>query len=131
MDNQQLKNRELFIKKLITAGWDPKGWEVLFEGGTCLTPEAQAEHRNSSFDLRLSYYIEQSYVLLECEGRYDTTILSFRFYPKENLDTILERITMVQDTLSPDNYTDFIETIIPLADIVLLETSEGLVQLSK
>ncbi len=132
LNQHQLRDRDLFIKKLITAGWDPKGWEKLFEGGACLTPEAQAEYhnKNPTSDLRLSYYAGQGYVLMECVGRDDPTRLNLRFYPNQNLATLVDKVIAMQDTLSSANYPDFITMMIPLCKLILLETPEGLVKIS-
>jgi hypothetical protein len=130
LNQQQLRDRNLFIKKLISAGWDPKGWDELFEGGACLTPEAQAEYQNTTFDLRLSYYAGQGYMLVECVGRDDPTRLSLLFYPNQNFEILVDKVIAMQDTLSPSNYPDFITMMIPLCKLILLETPEGPVKIS-
>ena len=130
MTLHQLKNRETFVKQLITAGWNPGGWEELFDSDVRLTPEAQAEYQNDVFSIRLSYNVEQDYILLECVEKNTSTVLSSRFYPKQNLIEVIDMIVGSQDSLSPDNYVDFIKTFIPVCNHVLLELTNGLVELS-
>lgn len=131
MTQQQLKNRSLFLGKLREAGWKVnKGWELLFEQGHSVTPEAQTEYQNPMFELRLSYCVERDYILWECVGRNNPIVLSLRFYLQEKLDIILDTIVEVQDTVSPDNFTDFVKKMVHLCDTVLIETSERLLEVS-
>ena len=80
LNQRQLKNRNIFITKITNAGWDPRGWEQLFESGINLSPEAQAEYQNDTFNLRLCYYIEEGYILLECFDKDEAVERNFRFY---------------------------------------------------
>jgi hypothetical protein len=130
MTEQQLKDRDIFINKLITAKWNPGGWELLFESGANLTPEAQAEYQNPVFDICLSYYAEKGYILMECVKKKNHKTISLRLYPKNDLSTIVDTVIAVQDTFSLDNYPDFINKLVPMCRLVLLQTADGLVKVS-
>lgn len=130
MTSQQITTRDEFIQRLIAAGWSPQGWELLFARVRELTPEAQAEYQAAHFDMRLSYYLREGYILLELVSRYDNFFLGIRLYPKEKLSVILDQIIAMKNKLSLDNYADFIKSIIPLCEYRMIETPEGLVQAS-
>jgi hypothetical protein len=131
MTAEQLGQRQLFVTNLSSAGWNPGGWEALWEAGATLTPEAQAEYQTSSFKLRLGYHAEAGYVRLECDEIEGDTQLTFRFYPKANLDTVLETVVANQESLSAENFPELVKTMIPRCSLVLFEVSdEELVQLS-
>jgi hypothetical protein len=65
MNEWQLASRDAVVSQLVAAGWDPGGWEVLFASDQNLSPEAQAEYGNASFDLRLSYLVGDQYLFFE------------------------------------------------------------------
>ncbi len=131
MTEQQLANRSTFIRKLIAAGWDPRGWEQLFDGGARLKPEAQAEYNNGILNLRMSYYAGEGYIQLECVQREVITVVAARFYPKEdNLVSIIDIVIAEQDTLSLDNFSDIIKRIIPYCSHIFLESGLGLTKVS-
>lgn len=130
MTSEQIRTRHEFIQRLIAAGFRPEGWEFLFARDHELTPEALAEYQAPHFDMRLSYYVRPGYILLELVNRYEDFFLGIRLYPKEKLSVILDQIIAVKNKLSLDNYADFIKSIIPLCDPLLIEIPEGLVQAS-
>ncbi len=124
MTSQQLANRNKFIRELITAGWDPGGWEQLFEGGARLTPEAQAEYRNVNLDLRLSYYVSDGYLRLECLKKDGSKILGARLHPKEdNLIHIVDIVISQQNILSRSNFLNLIKKMTPYCSNIFLESS--------
>ena len=137
MTEEQLAKREDFITPLVSAGWDVGGWEQLFNSGFSLTPEAQAEYQNPKLTLRLSYYIKDDYILLEFRKQEDSTLSaqenimpSLRFYTNGNLESVLSGVIAEHDTLSVDNYPNFIKKMIPLCKLILLEIEEALVRVS-
>jgi len=130
MTAPQIATRNEFIQRLIAAEWSPAGWELLFARDHELTPEALAEYQAAHFDMRLSYYVRPGYILLELVRRHDNFFLGMRLYPKEKLSVILDKILAMKNQLSLENYADFIKSIIPLCDPLLIEIPEGLVQAS-
>lgn len=131
MTEGQLSERDLFARRLRAAGWDDGGWDELFSAGVRLTPEAQAEYQNSAFSLRLGYFAGGGYVRFECVRRRDGLVeLCLHCYPRRGLTAVLDALGAAQDSLSPDNYPEFVKTLIPLCDPLLMETPDGLFQLS-
>ena len=130
MTEKQLADRDVFVRKLTAVGWDPRGWEQLFDSGANLTPEAQAEYKNATFEMRLGYYIGENYVSLELARIHNRTNIRLRFCLKDNLAVIVDAVAEVQDTVSQDNYVDFIQKMVLLCDPLLLETPQGLVKVS-
>lgn len=145
MVEEELARRTYFVKRLVAAGWDTRGWERLFNSGFSLTPEAQAEYRNAELALRLSYYIKDNYILLEFRENElvqqsarqagtlssDVNLLpSLRFYPDGNLGLVLDELITELKRPSEDTYPDLIKKMIPLCQLILLEIEEGLVKLS-
>lgn len=159
MTDRQQQERVLFRQKLINAKWNiNEGWDLLFEQDNRLSPEAVAEIESASSALRLSYYIEKGYVLLECmtppphfKARENGNLaLKLRFYTQgsangasssppdvskdgitDNLTAILDQVIAQQEILSPVNVANFIKEAVTLSTPVVVETSEGLFQLAR
>jgi len=158
MTAQQRQERELFKQKLINAKWNSNdGWNLLFEQDNRLSPEGVAEIESASSSLRLSYYIEKGYVLLECMSQAGSKAISnshlalnLRFYTQgiandggascppvrqnsvmDNLTAILDKIIAQQDILSPSHVANFIKEVLTLSTPLVVETPQGLFQLSR
>jgi hypothetical protein len=131
MAPEQLADRRLFLERLENAGWIvDKNWKELFESSANLIPEALAEYRNDVFYMRLGYYIEENYVFQKCVDRSRKILVSsLRFYPKL-LDRRLNIIVDWQNILSLDNYTNFVKNMVPLCNLVLYDSPDGLVKIS-
>jgi hypothetical protein len=130
MADIQLQKRAFFVERLTSHGWSVEGWEYLFENDAELTPEAQAEYENPNMSLRLSYFLKPEYILLECTENSGSLLPPVHYYPKRNIFEILDTIIDTQDTLSTSSYPNLIKRIIPLCRMTVLETPEGLVELS-
>jgi hypothetical protein len=131
MTQQQLEARCLFVDKLSVAGWNPGRWDILFEQGHCLTPEAQAEYQNSAFNFRLSYFIKEAYILLNLVERNNGSFRAkLRLYPKRELNEVLDAIIKRQSIISIKSYASFVSSLIPLCEHLLLEMPNGLMKVS-
>ncbi|MDQ2807422.1 MAG: hypothetical protein M3Z04_11010 [Chloroflexota bacterium] len=126
---QQAAARTRFVEQVRQASWELRGWEELFAAGIALTPEATAEYEQGAFRLRLSYYLAESYLLLELYPHNPNPVLSIRFYTADHLDGVLASIFAVQDTLTPDNDVDSLVTAAVLCEQVFIETPDGLEQI--
>ena len=131
MSEAQTSERELFALRLSAAGWDDGGWGELFASGVSLTPEAQADYRNADFDMRLGYFADEGYVRFECARREDGLAeLCLRCYPRRGLAELLDALAAAQDSLSRESYPEFVKGLVQLCDPLLMETPDGLFQLS-
>ncbi|MGB0389542.1 MAG: hypothetical protein ACPGWR_32375 [Ardenticatenaceae bacterium] len=131
MTLQQRQERKQFRRKLSSAKWgnhDP--WNFSFEQDRNLTPEAQAEYESVFLNLRLSYYANKRYLLLDIVSKEEDLALKTRFYLSDNLETILDKVIAQQDTLSRPNYAHFIKDMTTLCNPIVIETPQGLVQVS-
>ena len=130
MSARQLKDRAAFRKALGPAGWDFGGWDALFEGGADLDPEAQAEKRNRTFDMRLSLYAAERYLLLELTQRRGPVAVVIRLYPAASLGRLLDAIVSRSDAINSTNYADSLRELSPHCGRMLLETTKGLLKLT-
>jgi hypothetical protein len=126
----QLESRNLFVSRLGATGWDTRGWEILFAGDNELSPEAQAEYQNLSFNLRCSYFVADEYLLLEAVEKVGELALALRLYHSGDVQGILNAIIEWQDRLSDDNYPKFIDAVKPLCRHILLQTPDKLVEIT-
>lgn len=130
MSPSQLEWRAGFADMLKRAGWDFAGWEKLFESGISLSPEAQAEYHNSTLGLRAGYQAQEGYLSLDLVDPKAEFAANLRLFPRDRPDDILATIVKAQDSLSPDTFADFVVAVIPLTKLALLDTPDGLVELS-
>lgn len=130
MNDWQLEDRDSFVNRLTAAGWEARGWEVLFAAENELTPEAQAEYQNSAFKLRCSYFVAHEYLLLEAVANVGELALALRLYPAGGCKQLLDAIIASQETLSDENYSEFIEKAKPLCSHIVLETADKLVEIT-
>ena len=130
MNEWQLESRNSAVERLVAAGWDPRGWEILFAAGHELLPEAQAEYQNACFNLRVSYFVADEYLLLEATARVGQFAFALRLYPAGRIDDVLDAIITRQVSLTDDNWSEFIESLKPLCRLIVLETGDELVQIT-
>jgi hypothetical protein len=130
MTDKELVDRGIFVEKIKESNWDFGGWETLFESGANLTPEAQAEFSNTFLTMRLGYYVGRNYVLLEFLRTIGDTLPNVRFYLKNDIGPVVDRVIAAQDVLSQHVFADFVHTMMPLCDKILIEYATGLVQVS-
>ena len=132
MSKKQLKERSTFVKKLSDAGWDAGPTDELFESGMMdVSPEGFARYENAGANLELSYHAEDSHISLLIGAKDMQDFIKFRFYYGPRFAGALGAVIKAQDTLSRDEYTDFIKGMIRLCKEVFMEVEEeGLVRLS-
>jgi hypothetical protein len=127
MNPTQLAARTLFVKRLVDAGWNPGGWEELFEAGSSVLPEAQAEYRNQAAQLRLSYYVGEGYVKLECVPREGHPVLIVHCYPRQNAAVVADSVIAQQQGIDAGAYGNTIDALMPVCERLVLDTSDGLI----
>jgi hypothetical protein len=128
---ERLAARRVFIDRLSDAGWDVEPQDELLDAGIDVEPEAEATFTGPVFDLRLEYHAEGFYVMLEMDQREGELGLTLRMHPAREIRDVLDRIVAVQDVLNADNMGDIVKSFVPLCDPLLLETDEGVQQLSE
>jgi len=130
MNDWQLAGRAAFVSQLTAAGWDVSGWEILFADDHNLTPEAQAEHKNASFNLRLSYFVEKQYLFFEAVAKVGELALTLRLYPAGDVKSVVELIIKWQDILAEDNFPKLVEELKPLCRQILFEKGDELIEIT-
>ena len=130
LSEAQRVERDRFVRYLEEFGWDPGGWETLFEGGADLVPEAQAEYVNSTSTLRLGLNLGKSRIRFEWAGQDENDVLSLILHPAYTVKEVLDLIVTIQDTLSFSNGAPLIEALIAVCREAYLETGEELIPLA-
>lgn len=130
MNDWQLASRDAFMSQLAAARWDPGGWEVLFASDQNLSPEAQAEYRNASFDMRLSYFVAGEYLFFEAVAKMGELAFALRLYPTGSIDNVVAEIVKVQETLSEEVVGKLIEDLKPFCRAILFDKGDELVEIS-
>jgi len=130
MSEWQIANRDAFASQLIAAGWDPGGWDILFASDQDLSPEAQAEYRNDSFDLRLSYFVADQYLFLEAVATVGEFAFALRLYPAGGAGEVVAEILKVQDTMSEETFSKLVEDLKPLCRLIVFDKGDELVEIN-
>jgi hypothetical protein len=130
MSARSLEDRQHFLQRLERAGWSVNGWNELFDTGSDVDPEAEATYAGPVFDLYLASHAHPGYLAFDLEQRDGPDVVRLRLYPRERISQLIDRITAAQDTLDAENYADLIKSLIALSDPLLIETEDGLHQLS-
>jgi hypothetical protein len=126
----QLANRDAFASQIVAAGWDPGGWEILFASDQNLSPEAQAEHGNASFELRLSYFVADQYLFFEAVAKVGELAFALRLYPGGDVSDVVAEIVKVQDTLSEETFSKLVEDLKPFCRLILFDKGDELLEIS-
>ena len=130
MSDWQLASRAAFVSQLVAAGWDPGGWEILFASDQNLSPEAQAEYRNASFDMRLSYFVADQYLFFEAVAKLGELAFALRLYSADGVDDVVAEIVKVQETLAEESVGKLVEDLKPLCRAIVFDKGDGLVEIS-
>jgi hypothetical protein len=126
LSGEQRAQRDAVVSRLTAAGWDPGGWEELFEGGANLEPEAQLEYAGEAGELRLGFRAaERAFELDQLAGE-DALSLVFT---RADAGPVLDVIVAHQDTLSPDTLPDLVEAVMEHVGGAYLRTPDGLVKI--
>jgi hypothetical protein len=129
LTQEQAAERAGFVRKLQAFGWDPGGWEILFEGGADLLPEAQAEYRNDVSVLRLGLDVSNRQLRLECLPTEEGEELSLLLCPRVTVEEVLDPIVAKQDQLSARIAAALIKELTPLCWEAYLETARHRISL--
>lgn len=130
MSPEAQAGRRLFIETLSAAGWGIESWDALLTGGGDVDPEAEATHSAGELELQLAFHAAGPFLDLQLATPDDHLFLSLRLYPADDLGALLRQIVARQETLTAENMPDLVKTLIPLCNPLLIETEEGLQQLS-
>jgi hypothetical protein len=130
MSAGSLEDRRIFLQHLAASSWDVEAWDEAHDTGANVEPEAEARYAGPFFDLRLEYHAQHRYLLLELAQPEGVLALSLRLHPSGDVSPLLARITGAQDTIDAENYTEFVKSLLPLCEPLLIETDEGLYRLS-
>ncbi len=127
---QQASARQTFVTTLDNLGWSPSPWEALFQQGTNVEPEAQADWKNPTFDIRLGYFVGEGWLRWELMERDGDLALTLRLWPRDDLEPALVALTAATEMLDRQNYAAVLKGLLPFFHRVQLETEDGPVLLS-
>jgi hypothetical protein len=125
MSEPVLAARAEFIELLDGAGWETNGFDALLGIGVNVEPEAVATYHGPVFLLDMQFWAEENRLALDVFTSATEVLLRLRLYPRDQRE-LLAAITAAQDSLDLDNYPEFVETLVPLCDPLLLDTDAGL-----
>jgi hypothetical protein len=125
MSEPVLAARAEFIELLDGAGWETNGFDALLGIGVNVEPEAVATYHGPVFLLDMQFWAEETRLALDVFTSATEVLLRLRLYPRDQRE-LLAAITAAQDSLDLDNYPEFVETLVPLCDPLLLDTDAGL-----
>lgn len=120
-----LTARAEFMSLLEEAGWETNGFDALLGIGVNVEPEAVATYRGPVFLLDMQFWAEEKRLALDVFTSATEVLLRLWLYPRDQRE-LLAVITAAQDSVDQDNYPEFVETLVPLCDPLLLDTDAGL-----
>ena len=130
MPDHDLNERKIVLEHLASNGWKTEVWQDDRQNGVIIEPEIEAKYEGPILDLYLEYQGKNHFLVFGMLTDGGELLLRLRLYPKNNLLQLLMQITKVQLTLDNDNYPELVKALIPLCDPLLIETEEGLFQLT-
>ncbi len=131
MSAQNLEDRRVFLEELSQAGWDVEGWSEALDAGASVDPEAEAEYKGPMFDLRLEYHAKPRQLTLGMVQRDGPAALRLQIRPSDDLAPLLAQIIAMQGSLDAENYPSLVKSLIPYSAPLLIETDDGLFQLTE
>lgn len=122
----QLTMRTQFVQALVSAAWDPRGIEQLFERNTIsLTPEATLEYNKENYALRFGYFIGNNYLQLDVGTNPEFFRYGLRCYIKDNILEIVEKVISIQDDINIQDWHELVEILRPLCPQLILVNEDG------
>lgn len=131
MKYSQLCSRQSIVALLVKAGWDLRGWELLFDADHELSPELHGEYRNALFELRLSYFVTDEYLLLEILPRLGDGSLILRLYPADSVEAVIKTVITAQKTLKDQDYDTLLNDLKLVSRVIVSESSNQVVEIGR
>lgn len=128
MTPKQLQDREVIVSTLTQAGWKGTASNRLFEQGKPARAEARMVYQNRSVKLTATYFASKEMVyfgIYEPSGRGVSIASCFN----GNLPPMLEKMTTFQDSISSENYKDYIRKIMRMMPESYVERDGQLIPL--
>jgi hypothetical protein len=130
MPEQRVEERRIFLQQLMQAGWDVEGWDAARHAGVSVDLAAEAEYVGPLLVLRLELPAGDRHLVFLVSQLDGEPVLHLRLYPRGDLASVLAQIIAMQDTLDADNHPSLVKLLIPLCDLLQIETDKGIFSLS-
>lgn len=118
---------QVFIDLLSQHKWQTDKPSNTFENKLQVLPNAVAEYtQNPELNFKIAYYADSSLVYLQLQNTEDVDDEQiYRFYTENNITEFLATLIDYQNKLTPNNWEDFLENIIPTCKEVSFEMPDG------
>ena len=135
MSPEVLEARETFLRVLKDASWSTMDRNLLLDRGMSVEPEAEADYQGPAFDMTCGFVAKEQRLRLELVDRDTRVVYAHQLHPRGGLLTgsvqaVLDVVVAAQDTLDVERYPRLTKALIPLCDPLLVQTDEGLMQLT-
>lgn len=127
MAEKQLQERALLIKKLSNSGWIGRKTNSLFDEGWWFDAEAVMDYQNDGIELVIQYCAEDNSVDFSINEGSDGIDFVIKF--EDKLKEVLDEIVNFQNSISLDNYKNYIRQILKVCPLTFIVLDDKVVQL--
>ena len=124
MNEEQLRQRSLFVNTLTTAGWSGSNFNRNFEEGLWSSPEASMTYSNPHQALRMDLSFEDPRLILYVSSPAGKS-LGLVFKCLENQEQLLKVVIGMQDTIAQDNVKDKMKELVAICPNVFKISARG------
>jgi hypothetical protein len=124
MNEEQLRQRALFVDTLTNAEWRGSNFNRNFDEGLWSSPEASMTYSNRQLALRIDLLFEDPRLILYVTSKTGKG-LGLVFKCLENQGPLLEALIRIQDILTPDNIKEKTKELVTTCRSVFKISASG------
>jgi len=124
MNEQQLRNREIFVETLTSAGWNALNFNQQFDAGLWVSPEASMEYINPEMTLRFDFICKDPRTILYLDST-EGKSLGLVFKCEDRLEQLLEIVVGFQDSINSANSKDKVEELLVVCPKIFKIAASG------
>jgi hypothetical protein len=123
LSEEQLEERNLFVKHLEKAGWTDTGVNQMFDDGDFVSEESQMEYTNDKMGMLFEFSAKIRGLRLNLTADSGKEV-NFVVQYEEKLKELLKLITSFQDKISAQNYKGYMSKVLELCPQTFADVPE-------
>ncbi|MEA2894736.1 MAG: hypothetical protein QOJ84_351 [Bradyrhizobium sp.] len=124
MNEEQLRQRSLFVDSLANAGWRGSNFNHNFDEGLWSSPEASMTYSNRQMSLRLDLSFEDPRMIFYL-GSKSGKSLGLVFKCGDRQKSLLDAVIGMQDSIGPDSIKDKSEDLLAICPNMFKISASG------
>jgi hypothetical protein len=124
MNEEQLRQRALFVDSLASAGWHGSNFNRNFDDGLWSSPEASMTYASADMSLRLDLLFEEPRLIFYIGARSGKS-LGLVFKCVDRLKAVVDAVIGMQDIIASDNVKEMSKELVATCPEVFKISASG------